>query len=188
MARGFPFASRPSDAAGLRPRLKLSPTSADTQVSQVFEAPPEPAQSAPPESGGWSWQELLSSMDDAPVEDRQLADRMIGEIEGLGVDIAALLPRARTDEIAAVMEAGDAAGVREVIRRLAPAAVRRLSRRALAERALRAHAERFVERYSRAVQEALAIKSRDAFAVANLLATDEGRAFLLFDAALGDLR
>src|SRR3712207_6941968 len=51
----------------------------------------------------------------------------------LGIDAAALLPRTRLDEIGAVLQAGDAGGAREVVRRLAPAAVRRLSRRVLTE-------------------------------------------------------
>ena len=175
--------------AGLRPRLKLSPTSADAQVSNVFEAAGEPpAGTATPEAapgGGWTWQELLSSMNDAPVDEAQLTDRLIGEIEGLGVDLGALLPRARIDEITTVMAAGDVAGARTVVRHLAPAAVRRLSRRTLAEQGLRGHAERFVKRYADIIDNALEMRDQGAPAVVALLSTDEGRTFLLFDAALG---
>ena len=171
-------------ASGLRPRLKLAPTTADANVSQVFETAGEPAA----EGGGWSWQELLSSMDDAPVEDRQLVDRLIGEIEGLGVDADALLPPARIEEIAAAVDSGDAAGGRAVVRHLAPAAVRRLSRRALAEPALRAHAERYIKSYAQRLDEAVARKGRGSPSVSSLLAAEEGRAFLLFDAAIGDSR
>ena len=183
----FPFAARtPSAAAlvaGLRPRLKLSPTAADTEVSQVFESAGE---AAPAEGGGgWTWQELLSSMDDAPVEDGQLMDRLLGEIENLGVDLAALFPQARIDEIAAVLEAGDTPGARAVVRHLAPAAVRRLSRRAMSERALRAHAERFVRGYTARIDEAA--RHAGGGALAGLLGSEDGRVFLLFDAALGDL-
>jgi len=154
----------------------------------VFEqAGPAQAAAAQPAagSGDWTWQDILSSMDDAPVEDAQLADRLIGEIEGLGVDITALLPTSRIDEIAVVIEAGDEAGARSVVRHLAPAAVRRLSRRALSERPLRAHAERFVRAYGAALQEAT--ESKSGRSLASLLATEEGRAYLLFDAAVGDL-
>ncbi len=183
-ARRFPFGSRPDPAAsGLRPRLKLSPTASDAQITQVFEAP-APAKSAASD-GDWTWQDILSSMDDAPVDDDQLADRLIGEIEGLGVDVAALLPRSRIEEIGAVLEAGDEPGARSVVRHLAPAAVRRLSRRALAEPALRSHAERFVRGFAAALKEAAGMK--DGPEVAALLATEHGRVYLLFDAAVGDL-
>ena len=182
--RPFSFMNRAPSAAlaGLRPRLKLSPTSADAEVSQVFEAAADPAT---PE-GGWTWQELLSSMDDAP-EAGHLADRLIGEIEALGADTAALLPGARIDEIAAVLAAGDQAGARSVVRHLAPTAVRRLARRLMAERGLRSHAERFVEGHAKAVEAAIA-RDKAGPGLADLLDSEEGRAFLLFDAALGDLR
>ena len=174
-----------ADAAGLRPRLKLEPTSADAEVSQVFE--PASDGGAQADTGGWTWQELLSSMDGEGGDDPQLMDRLIGEIESLGADLGALLPPARIDEIAAVIEAGDAAGARKVVRHLAPAAIRRLSRRALAEKSLRGHAERFVGRYAAALDEAASHKGRGGSSVAGLLSTEGGRTFLLYDAALGDL-
>jgi len=178
---------RSAEAEGLRPRLRLSPTTADTEVSQVFEgAGQAPTAQNAPDGSDWTWQELLSSMDDSPAGGRQLIDRLLGEIEGLGVDPAAFLPPARVEEIAAVYEAGDVAGARAIVRRLAPTAVRRLSRRILAEKALRTHVERFVGDYDEQIRD-LARKSGGREAVLNLLASDEGRAFLLFDTALGDL-
>jgi hypothetical protein len=121
------------------------------------------------------------------VDDRQLIDRLLGEIEGLGVDPAAFLPPARIDEIAAVQEAGDEGGARAIVRRLAPTAVRRLSRRLLAERGLRAHVERFVGDYEEQVRKLAAASGGGREAVLAMLSTDEGRAFLLFETALGDL-
>lgn len=171
-------------SAGLRPRLKLAPTSADAEVSQVFEAAhPQPATS---ESGGWSWQDLLSSMDDAPVDERQLLDRLLGEIEALGVDPAVLMPPARIDEIAAVLEVGDSEGVRAIVRRLAPTAVRRLTRRALAEKGLRTHVERFIKSYGERLTRAASRRAGGGETVMSLLSCDEGRAYLLFDAAIGE--
>jgi hypothetical protein len=189
LRRTFPFggASRASTAGTavhstsmLRPRLKLAPTKADVGVSQVFESASEPASA---DAGGWTWQELLSSMDDAPVDGRQLVDRLVGEIEALGVDADALFPPVRIEEIANVVEAGDVLGVRRLIRHLAPAAVRRLQRRALGEPALRAHAERFIKGYGRSLDEATR-KGRPE--ITRLLSAEDGRAFLLFNAALGD--
>jgi len=72
-----------------------------------------------------------------------------------------------------------------VVKRIAPAAVRRLSRRVLAERPLRGHADRYIRRYETALNEALQGKGGQSFAA--LLGTDGGRAFLLFDAAIGEL-
>jgi hypothetical protein len=197
-ARSQPAAhERPSGAApasqsgsdepshGLRPRLKLAPTQADESVSQMFEGGQAKPAAEEPE-GGWTWQELLTSMDDVPVDEAQLADRLIGEIETLGVDLAAILPEARVHEIATVLETGDREGARLVVRHLAPAAVSRLSRRALTEPALRAHAERFVRRNGEAV-DAAAGRDASGEAIARLLASESGRAFLLFDAVVGDL-
>jgi hypothetical protein len=181
-----PAQSDPS-ASNLRLRLKLAPTAADEEISQVFDAPAAVSARTPePASDGLSWQDILGSMDDAPVEDDQLADRIIGEVEALGADLPALLPAQRIEEIAAVLEAGDVAGARLVVKRLAPAAVRRLSRRVLAERPLRSHADRYIKRYETALNEALrGGKGGPAFSA--LLNTEGGRAFLLFDAAIGDL-
>jgi len=176
------------ETPGLRPRLKLAPTDSDAHVSQVFEqaqgqGPAKPAAEA---EGGWTWQELLTSMDDGPVDDAKLADRLIGEIEALGVDLAAILPEARVHEIATVLETGDYEGARLVVRHLAPAAVRRLSRKALTEPGLRAHAERFVGRWRETVAET-ARRDPSGDAVAGKLASESGRAFLIFDAAVGEL-
>ncbi|MGZ8363744.1 MAG: polar localization protein TipN, partial [Caulobacteraceae bacterium] len=170
--------------AGLRPRLKLAPTDNDRAVSGVFDSARD--QDAETPASVWTWQELLTSMDDAPLDEDKLTDRLIGELEALGVDLPALLPAGRLAEIAAVIQAGDEAGARIVIRKLAPAAIRRLSRRLLTERSLRAHADRYVARYQSALDEA-AKRDRDGEAVEGLIASDAGRAYLLFDTALADL-
>jgi hypothetical protein len=123
-------------------------------------------------------------MGDSPTESRQLADRLIGEVEALGVDLAALLPAGRVEELAAVLQAGDLAGAREVVRHVAPAAIRRLSRRTLTDRSLRSHAERFVKSFSDAMESARVDETGPG--LRELLSTEEGRTYLLFDAALGD--
>jgi hypothetical protein len=170
---------------GLRPRLKLAPTQADEEMSQVFETSHDRPATEEPE-GGWTWQELLTSMEDVPIDESQLADRLIGEIEGLGVDLSAILPEARVQEIATVLETGDREGARLVVRHLAPAAVSRLSRRALTEPALRAHVERFVRRHGEEIDQA-ARRDRSGEEIARLLGSETGRAYLLFDAVVGDL-
>jgi hypothetical protein len=178
-------ASAPDDA-GLRPRLKLTPTASDDEFKTVFEAAGgrEPAEAA----GGdaWTWKELLSSMDEAPPSDESLASVLIGEIEAMGVDAAALLPRPRIDEIAASIQAGDGPGALEVVRRLAPAAIRRLSRRMISDRRLRAQAERYVRRHQDLVDEARS-RGDGGVVTSALLGSDQGRAFLLLDAALADV-
>jgi hypothetical protein len=170
-------------ASGLRLRLKLAPTAADQEISQVFDTTAEAAGGA---GEGWSWQDLLTSMDDEPLADDQLADRIIGEVEAVGADPAALLPPQRIEEIATILRSGDVPAARQMVKRLAPAAVRRLSRRILAERPLRSHADRYIQRYETVLNDALK-RGPGGEGFAALLATDEGRAFLLFDAAIGDL-
>ena len=178
---------------GLRPRLKFTPTEADEALKAVFTPKPE-AEAAtgarPPAKKGewdadldeWTWKDLLTSMDDAPTDTDALAEQMIREIETLGVDAAALLPRARVEEVASALVEGDAAAARDGVRRLAPAAIRRLSRRVLTDRALREQVDRYVARYQSLLRDAAVPHG----AVA-LLSSDAGRAYLLLEAAVGDL-
>ena len=174
-------------AAGLRPRLKLTPAPAEeTPTPPVQTRPPAPAASDEAATDEWTWKDLLASMDEPAADDDALAERLIGEIEALGVDAAALLPRPRIDEIAAALHTGDAGGAREVVRRLAPAAVRRLSRRVLTDKVLRAQADRYVRRYEELLSDS-AQRDRGGYMTATLLGSDPGRAFLLLDAAVGDL-
>jgi hypothetical protein len=172
----------PLDEAGLRPRLKLTPTASDEEFKTVFKAA---GGREPPETGGeeWTWKELLSSMDEAPPSDEALAGALIGEIEAMGIDAAALLPRPRIDEIAAATQAKDDEGARELVRRLAPAAIRRLVRRMATERRMRAQADRYVRRYEALVAEAIG-RGGDRVVISALLGSDQGRAYLLLDAAL----
>ncbi len=190
---------------GLRPRLKLTPTASEDAVKAVFETAPksrEPKNHEPKnrEPGGatpggkqwdgeldeWTWKDLLSSMDDTPTDTDSLAEQMIREIEQLGVDAAALLPIVRVEQLAGAMLDGDVATARDALRRLAPAAIRRLSRRVLTDKELREQADRFVGRYDALLREAA--EHEDGVRVATgLLGSDAGRAFLLLDAAVGDL-
>jgi hypothetical protein len=173
-----------ADQAGLRPRLKLTPTATDEEFKSVFEAAggQEPAESV---GDSWTWKELLSSMDDTPIDEGALAGVMLGEVEAMGIDAAALVPRARIDEIAAALKTGEAAAGRDMLRRLAPAAIRRLSRRMMADRNFHAQAERYVRRYQATIGEA-AEREGEGFAAQTMLGSDQGRAFLLLDTAIAD--
>jgi hypothetical protein len=186
---------------GLRPRLKLTPTATDEEFREVFEtaggrAPAraprdsvakEPAAEAARPGANWTWKDVLSGLDGADTAaDENLADKLAGEIATMGIDPAALLPKARVDEIAAAVQTRDVEGAREVVRKLAPAAIRRLVRRLFSDTVLRGQSERFLQRYAAALDEA-AESDREGFLVATLLATDAGRAYLLLDAAAGDL-
>jgi hypothetical protein len=175
-----PEAAPPAEA-GLRPRLKLTPTATDEEFKNVFVAAggQEPAETV---GDSWTWKELLSSMDEAPIDDGALAATMVAEVEAMGIDAAALMPRARIDDIATALKAGGLSGGRELVRRYAPAAIRRLSRRMMADRSFHAQAERYVRRYQAQIGEA-ASRDGEAFAPQALLASDQGRAFLLLDSA-----
>lgn len=202
-----PAADQPAEAAselapepeptiarlGLRPRLRLTPTASDQEFTQVFEAasggarpeePPAPMAGA----DGWTWKELLSSIDESEGPDRaeDVEAVMLAEVARLGVEIEALLPQPRTDELAAAIQTGDAAGARDVVKGLAPAAIRRLSRRLNGDRKLKSAATGFVGSY-RAVLTEAGQRDPRGYMVANLLDTDVGRAFLLADAAVGHL-
>lgn len=177
-----------SREAGLRPRLRLTPTATDEEFRSVFEAaggrsPPEPA---PEGEGGWSWKDLLSTIDGDDSDAEGLAERLLSEIEAMGIDPTALLPRNRIDELAAAVQTRDYGGAREVVRRLAPAAIRRLVRRLFSDAALRGQTERYLRRFTGMLDEA-AERDRGGMLVASLLSSDAGRAWLLLDAAHGDL-
>jgi hypothetical protein len=122
----------------------------------------------------------------APVEDEALSDRMVRAIQDLGVDPNALLPRARVEEAAAAWHDGETDRARQIVRRVAPAAVRRISRRVLTDRPLRAEADRYVRQYEALIRDA-AQRDADGYMSLSLLASEPGRAFLLIDAAVGDL-
>jgi type II secretory pathway pseudopilin PulG len=177
-----------AQAAGLRPRLKLTPTATDEEFRSVFETaggrtpPPAPE----PAEGGWSWKDLLTSIDSDESDPESLAERMAAEIAAMGIDPAALLPRTRIDEIAAAVQTRDSEGAREVVRRLAPAAIRRLVRRLFSDAAMRGQTERFLQRFGGMLEEAVE-RDRSGLLAGAMLASDGGRAYLLLDAAAGDL-
>lgn len=179
-----------ADEPGQRPRLRLTPTATDDEFRSVFDtaggrgAPP--AASEGPDGQGWSWRSLLSGIENSSPGDAALGEKLAAEISAMGIDPHALLPRGRIDEIAAAIQTRDASGAREVVKRLAPAAIRRLVRRLFSDATLRANAERFLKRYAGMIEEAGG-QDREGFLVAALLSSDAGRAYLLLDAATGDL-
>lgn len=191
-ARPAPVAREPAtgEAAGLRPRLKLTPTATDQEFRSVFDtaggAGPVSAPQHEPGETGWSWKDLLTSIDSDESDPESLAERMAAEITAMGIDPAALLPRNRIDEIAAAVQTRDTEGAREVVRRLAPAAIRRLVRRLFSDAAMRGQTERFLQRFGGMLDEA-AERDRSGLLAGTLLATEGGRAWLLLDAAVGDL-
>jgi hypothetical protein len=139
----------------------------------------------------WTWGDILSDLDD-PLQGAghtptsggtgggAISQMILKEIHALGIDPAALLPEARTDEIAGIMRAGDTYTARRIVRRLAPAAMRRLARRVMTDPTLRTQVALFTEDFEGQLDR---VPASD---MARLVASDEGRCFLLFDAATGD--
>lgn len=198
-----PARPEPADDASRR-RLRLTPTATDQEFRTVFDKAEAKAPSDEPAGGedsAWTWKDLLGGLSRNPAvespaapepaasqpnPDAQAAEYLIGQIAFMGIDPAALLPRARIDEIAAAVQTGDTTGAREVVKRLAPAAIRRLVRKLFSDNALRSETERFLSRYGALVAEA-AQQDRQGFLIATLLGSDSGRTYLLLDAAVGDL-
>ena len=191
--REAPMASLPSPAEAdpaLRGRLKLTPTATDDEFKAVFDA--AGGQPAATEEGGWTWKELLTTLDGedgerpagGPIDEARLGDILFAEIAAMGIDPAALLPKGRIEEIAAAIQTGDGPGAREVVRTLAPAAIRRIARRLLSDAPFRARVLALTGRFGEAIAEA-AKRDKQGFQAAALLATNPGRAFLLLDAAAG---
>ena len=192
---GATAAVEPPPAAGeaaLRGRLKLTPTATDEEFKAVFDAASgQPAPAA--EEPGWTWKELLTTLDapgqapgdtGAPVDEARLGDVLFGEIEAMGIDPGALLPKGRIEEIAAAIQTGDAAGAREVVRTLAPAAIRRIARRLLSDLGFRTRVQTLTSRFSEGLAQAVK-DDKQGYRCAALLAANAGRAYLLLDAAAG---
>ncbi len=163
---------------GTRPRLRLTMTDQDRDVKTVF----EPVRTRRDAADARTWRDILKKMgDEAENGDEALPNRLRSEVEALGVDPAALLPRGRIDEISRSLGDGDLDAGRDTVRRLAPAAVRRLARRMESDDELKEDARRFVGRFGSLVVEALA---QDQAAASGLLGSDQGRVFLLLDASV----
>lgn len=167
---------------GLRGRLKLEPTPGTT-----------------PPTSAMDWADLV---DDGPGEApldldtpimpadgkanlEALGQRVVAAIRRMGVDPNALLPRSRVEEAAQAIADRDPDRARQIVRRVAPAAVRSVSRRVLTDPDLRDDSEAYVRAFSRDLAGHAAIG--DGPAVLGRLTSDGGRAFMLLDAAIGDL-
>ena len=170
-------------AFGLRGRLKLEPM---------------PGSSAPATPSGerLGWNDLVDDgpgeapLDlDTPVMPAEASDaleeRITAAIRRMGVDPNALLPRSRVEEAAQAVADRDPDRARQIVRRVAPAAVRSVSRRVLTDPDLRADAEAYVRAFSRDLADRAG--AGDGPGVLGRLTSDGGRAFMLLDAAVGDL-
>jgi hypothetical protein len=166
---------------GLRSRLRLEPT----------ETPRSPSENR------LDWSDLISGNDEnappleldtpspSPAEAEALSERVTAAIRRMGVDPNALLPRSRVEEAARAINNGDPDAARQIVRRVAPAAVRSVSRRVLSDAELRADAESYVRNFALMLN--ASARAGDSAAVQTSLASDSGRAFMLLDAAVGDL-
>ena len=96
------------------------------------------------------------------------------------------LPRSRVEAAAEAHQVGAPDTAREIVRRVAPAAARRISRAVLTDRGMREQADRFLAVYEARLNEAVR-RDPEGFMTMALLASEPGRAFLLIDAAIGDL-
>jgi len=171
---------------GLRGRLKLAPT------------PPSAQPLSAEDDAVLGWTDLVDQTDDddhAPLEldtavlsaaeAEALGERITAAIRRMGVDPNALLPRARVEEAAQAFADNDPDRARQIVRRVAPAAVRSVSRRVLTDPDMRADAETYVKAFAAGLRDRAA--ADDGGAILNRLTSDGGRAFMLLDAAIGDM-
>ena len=165
---------------GLRGRLKLEPMAGpDSRTGD-----------------GLDWKDLVNDgPGEAPLDldtpampaeaSEALEERIMAAIRRMGVDPNALLPRSRVEEAADALAERDPDRARQIVRRVAPAAVRSVSRRVLTDPDLRADAETFVRGFSRDL--ATRAAANDGAGILGRLTSAGGRAFMLLDAAVGDL-
>lgn len=174
-------------ATGKRTRLKLTPTASDAEFSHVFEeAGGRSAPKLQSDAEGWTWKDLLTSLDakDTVSPTTPLDDSLIEDILDMGLDSAVLLPGSRIEQIAAALEADDGDGARQVVRKLAPAATRRLARHLSEDDAFRRRTLSFLGHYQDQLAETLDTNPAD---LTRQLGTDAGRCYLLLEAASADL-
>jgi len=183
--------TRSDDGFGLRGRLRLEPTPNDLGKR------PTPAPTPSPQESRLDWSDLVNDgggRDETPLDLDQpvmpsdaeaMADRITAAIRRMGVDPNALLPRSRVEEAADAFAGRDPDRARQIVRRVAPAAVRSVSRRVMSDPELRSDSERYVRAFAQRLTDLG--RGGDASTVMAALATDAGRAFLLLDAAVGDL-
>ena len=179
--RAAPARGEEAKGFGLRGRLKLEPMPSAT--------PP-----VTPKDDRLGWSDLV---DDGPGEapldldtpmipgpgTEALEERVTAAIRRMGVDPNALLPRSRVEEAAHALTQREPDRARQIVRRVAPAAVRSVSRRVLTDPDLRADAEAYVRTFARDLE----ARAGDGPGVLGRLTSDGGRAFMLLDAAIGDL-
>jgi hypothetical protein len=176
----FEAAGGPPEALG-----GLRPAFPDEPVPPTAPAPGR----TPPAGSGWTWRDLLSSVDGeggGPPQDKGSLDFLADEIRALGIDPMILLPITRVDELSAMISDGRGDSARELVRRLAPAATRKLSRRLLEEPRMRRSVMDFLARYQAGVETAIR-RDRSGREVGALLSTESGRLYLLAEAAAGDI-
>ncbi len=174
-----------------RPRLRLTPTATDAEFSHVFEQ--AGGRHEEPASEGWTWKDLLSSLEEhdegeaeAEAASRPLEEILADEIGAMGIDPTALLPRSRIHELAVALQVRDVDGARTVVRKLAPAATRRLTRKLFTDEPLKRQVMTYLARYNELLEDA-AERDAEGRVVEKLLSSEAGRTYLLFDAAAGDL-
>ena len=183
VGRQRPSRAEEPRAFGLRGRLKLEPM---------------PGSGAPSPAPGdrLDWNDLVDDgpgeapLDlDTPVMPGEAAEaleaRITAAIRRMGVDPNALLPRSRVEEAAQAVAERDPDRARQIVRRVAPAAVRSVSRRVLTDPDLRTDAEAYVRAFSRDLSARAA--AGDGPGILGRLTSDGGRAFMLLEAAVGDL-
>lgn len=175
---------------GLRSRLRLEPTetarpTADDRLDWSDLAARDAPDETPLDLDTPAPSPVAPSPALAPAEAEALSERVAAAIRRMGVDPNALLPRSRVEEAARAIGKGDPDGARQIVRRVAPAAVRSVSRRVLSDAELRGDAERYVRHFAGNL--AASARAGDTAAVQSSLASDAGRAFMLLDAAVGDL-
>ena len=156
--------------------------------SRPAAANPAPGRT-PPAGGGWTWRDLLSSVDangQRTGPDAESMDFLAEEIRALDIDPTLLLPVTRVDELATMISDGQGDLARDTVRRLAPAATRKLSRRLLEEPRMRRSVMDFLARYQTEIETANR-RDRSGREVGALLSTEAGRLYLLAEAAAGDV-
>ncbi|HEV2365428.1 MAG TPA: hypothetical protein VGS12_14660 [Caulobacteraceae bacterium] len=181
VARSGQAASAPRPSAKREPSASLpSAQRARIKLSAPPEAAPAETENADDEQ---RWSDMLHA-DGAEEAGGQEGDGAspFHEIASMGIDPAALLSRSRIQEIAGHVQSGAEPAARDLVRTLAPAATRRLSRRLMTDADFAGRSRGFTDRYAGRLRAAAAADPAG-LQVASLLTSDQGRAFLLLDAA-----
>ncbi len=188
-----PTQQKPTQTVAKTPSAKpANPKTAELKASgkTTKATPAKPvspkAEKTKHDEDGWTWKDLLSSLDGGPSAHEETLANIEGVIAALNIKPTAALPDEVLVDILATYRAEGAGAATALTLRMAPASVRRLGTHLEKTPSFKSDANDFVRTYGLHLEDALHhdnLATGDR-ALKKLLLSDTGRAYLILRAAL----